>query len=235
MKFYRNFILMLFVISAFAGCSNKETSRIHFNSKPYNYILGENDSENIEIFLFKINDSDNRFCIQIRSKDSSKIVSDIRGSWDTKNGILFLFTDEKNKLIKISGANSYPRIIYSEVLEINNFMLDLSKTIHKYSGDIQKKEYSYHFDLKLFEKKKSIPFYIIPPDKQENNFFMTVSETKDGITISTEEIFGYWDIKEKILYLKTEDDIMYFKSERDTLELLNYENRYDLDKITLKK
>ncbi|WP_319370734.1 hypothetical protein [uncultured Ilyobacter sp.] len=235
MKLYRYFILILLIVAALTGCSNRERSRLHFDSKPYNFITGENYDECMELFLLKVNDLDNRFYVHIKSKKTFKTSKEIRGKWDMKNGILFMFTENSNKLIKISGYNSYPRVIYSDILEFYNFNLSLSPSIYRYSGVFEKDSSVYSLDLKLFEKEKSIPVYIIPPDNQENSFFITVIQSMDEETVSHEELTGKWIIKEKILYLQLDDDTMYFKTERDSIELINYENKYNIDKIILKK
>ncbi|WP_319202086.1 hypothetical protein [uncultured Ilyobacter sp.] len=235
MKLYRYFILILFVLATFTGCSNADRSRLHFDSKPYNFITGENSNDYVELFLLKVDDIDNRFYIQIKSKENLKVSKEIRGKWDMKNGILFMTTEDSNKLIKISGYNSYPRVIYSDIPQLYYFNLNLSPSVYRYSGNFNKDNSKFSIDLKLFEKEKSIPVYIIPPDEQENSFFITVIESIDGKTVSHEELTGDWIIKEKILYLKLDDDTMYFKTGRDSIELVNYENRYDIDQIILKK
>ncbi len=235
MKLYKYFILILFIVTTLTGCSNRERSRLHFDSKPYNFITGEDSDEYLELFLLKVDELDNRFYIQVKSKETLKISKKIRGKWEMKNGILFMFTEDSNKMIKISGYNSYPRVIYSDIPELYNFNLSLSPSVYRYSGVIEKDRSVYSMDLKLFEKEKSIPLYIIPPENQENSFFITVIESQNGKAVSHEELTGKWVIKEKILYLKLDDDTMYFKTNRDSIELVNYENKYDLDKIILKK
>ncbi|WP_320046525.1 hypothetical protein [uncultured Ilyobacter sp.] len=235
MKLYRYFILVLFVLTAFTGCSTANRSRLHFDSKPYNFITGESYYEYMELFLLKVDDIDNRFYIQMKSKENLKISKEVRGKLEMKNGILFMNTEDSNKLIKISGYNSYPRVIYSDIPELYNFNLNLSPSVYRYSGNFKRDNSKYSIDLKLFEREKSIPVYIIPPEDQENSFFITVIESKDGQIVSHEELTGDWIIKEKILYLQLDDDTMYFKTSRHSIELVNYENRYDIDKIILKK
>ena len=58
---------------------------------------------------------------------------------------------------------------------------------------------------------------------------------REGRVVSEDEFIGYWNTRERILFLKMQDDFLYFKPQRDRLQLISYDNPYDLDSLDLNK
>ena len=233
MKTFKIILTLLITLVVLSGCSNKRTSRLYFDSKPYHYLTGKSSSSNYDLLLYKV-DGQQRFYLQEKNLDYSEITEELWGAWEDKNGILNLVSED-NKTVKISGYKSYPHVTYTDISKFEETSFQVAKNLYLYKGTEEKDGYTYNFSLRLFEQGKTIPIYIIPPRHQENTFILDVEESRDGEVISHEELVGYWNIKERIMFLKMEDDFMHFKTERNKLDLISYENRYNLDKIHLDK
>lgn len=233
MKTFKTLLILMITMVVLSGCSNKETSRLYFDSKPYHYLTGNSTNEAYDLLLYKV-DGLNRFYLQEKDVAAAKVTEEIWGMWEDKNGILHL-TDDTGRRVQLSGYRSYPHVIYTEIPKIAGAKFEVSKNIYFYKGIEKKDGYTYDFDLRLFEKGKTLPIYLVPPIHQENTFVLNVVEKKDGKVITTDEFIGYWNLKERILYLKLGDEFMHFKTERDRMELISYDNRYNLDSLHLDK
>ncbi len=233
MKTFKIMLALLVTLMVLSGCSRRETSRLYFDSKPYHYLTGMSSDANYDLLLYRI-DGEQRFYLQEKNSDYSEITGEIWGAWEDRNGILNLMTED-NKSVRISGYKSTPHVIHTDIPKLGSTTFQVSKKLYLYKGTEEKDGYTYNFTLRLFEKGKTIPIYLIPPKHQENTFILDVEEVKDGEVVSQEEFIGYWNIKERIMFLKMEDDLMHFKTQRNKLELISYENRYGLDGIHLEK
>lgn len=233
MKLLKTLLILTVSMIILGGCSNKNTSRLYFDSKPYNYITGTNNSNTYDFLFYKL-DGLNRFYLQETEGTTGDVINEYWGGWTNSAGVYSLTTEEGLK-VRVSGTSSTPHIVATDIPALAGAKLSIAKNLYLYHGVEESGDSQFVFDLRLFEQGKTIPIYLIPPKHQENTFVLRVQEKVDGEVVDEDEFIGYWNIKERILFLKMEDSFMHFKTERNSIDLISPDNRYDLKKITLEK